>query len=84
MHGKDREFSVEFYMEVRAFARREDRPLLLQPALQFLARHGSNVIVFGYKSSKIANKTAGLPILRALFEGWETTNLNPRPVFYSL
>jgi hypothetical protein len=39
-------------MKVRAFARREGSPLLLQPALQFFARHGSNVIVFGYNAKQ--------------------------------
>jgi hypothetical protein len=36
-------------MKVRAFAWREGRPLLLQPAFKFLARHGCNVTVYGYK-----------------------------------
>ena len=48
MHGKDREFSIQFNMKVRAAARREGRSLLLQPSLQFLARQELNVIVFGY------------------------------------
>jgi hypothetical protein len=56
MHGKDREFSIEFNLKVRAAARRKGRPLLLQPALEFLARQELNVIVFGYNIKGSASR----------------------------
>jgi len=33
VHRQNEEFSIEFYLKVRAFARREGCPLFVQPAL---------------------------------------------------